>query len=423
MEAKTMGSFIAALRKANGMTQKDLAEKLNVSDKSVSRWERDEGAPDLSLIPVIAEVFGITCDELLRGERKPESQRQESAAEEPLTPKADKQRQRLLKASITKYRSRMLIAAAIACLGLIAAMICNFAFQRASLGFFIALIFYLAGGVCLAVFMNNALFAVSDEEEDADVLQYKKQVRSLFGMGMGLLAGLLLATLPLVLLVEDAYWGLGAGSWLATALGFLLLGAVVFLIARHLLEGRRIAGSENASPAAIKNWRLKSIVGLCCAGVLLITFACSAVMLDLDRLGEAQGEVFTDFASFKAFMETDASSFQYDGAMYTAVTELTYDENGEPVTLPEDEYMMDEVRLSDGTPEGRLLGTFQWKNQTVQHYSVEEAGEGNLRFTVVTDHAWRDAKAAQQNGFVFCALLCLLEVAAALLIYKKLKTR
>jgi len=421
MEAKTMGRFIAALRKANGLTQKDLAEKLNVSDKSVSRWERDEGAPDLSLIPVIAEVFGITCDELLRGERRPESQRQEPVAEEPLTPKADKQRQRLLKASMTKYRSRMLIAAAIAWLGLIAAMICNFAFQRASLGFFIALIFYLAGGVCLAVFMNNALFAVADEEEDADVLRYKTQVRSLFGMGLGLLAGLLLATLPL-LLVEDAYWGLGAGSWLAFALGFLLLGAAVFLIARHLLEGYRMAKSGKANPTAIKNWRLKTLVALCCAGVLLITVACSAVMLDLDRLGEARGQVFTDFASFKAFMETETSPATYDGAMYTAVTELTYDENGEPVTLPEDEYMMDEVRLSDGTPEGRLLGTFQWKNQTVQHYTVEETSEDGIRFTVVTDLAWQEARAAQQNGFVLCAMLCLLEAAAAVAIYKKLKT-
>jgi len=66
MEKKTMGSFLAALRRANGMTQKELAERLNVSDKSVSRWERDDGAPDLALIPVIAEVFGVTCDELLR---------------------------------------------------------------------------------------------------------------------------------------------------------------------------------------------------------------------------------------------------------------------------------------------------------------------------------------------------------------------
>ena len=40
MEKKTIGCFIATLRKANGMTQKDLAERLNVSDKTVSRWER-----------------------------------------------------------------------------------------------------------------------------------------------------------------------------------------------------------------------------------------------------------------------------------------------------------------------------------------------------------------------------------------------
>ena len=69
MEKKTIGKFIAVLRKANGMTQKDLADKLFVSDKTVSRWERDECDPDLSLIPAIAELFGITTDELLRGER------------------------------------------------------------------------------------------------------------------------------------------------------------------------------------------------------------------------------------------------------------------------------------------------------------------------------------------------------------------
>ena len=82
MEKKTIGQFIAILRKANGMTQKDLAEKLNVSDKAVSRWERDECAPDLSLIPVIAEIFQVTTDELLRGERKNVEQTQQSETPE-----------------------------------------------------------------------------------------------------------------------------------------------------------------------------------------------------------------------------------------------------------------------------------------------------------------------------------------------------
>ena len=69
MEKKSMGSFLTALRKASGLTQKQLAEKLNVSDKAVSRWERDECAPDLSVIPVLAEIYGVTSDEILRGQR------------------------------------------------------------------------------------------------------------------------------------------------------------------------------------------------------------------------------------------------------------------------------------------------------------------------------------------------------------------
>ena len=67
-----MGSFIAALRRAKGLTQRELAELLNVSDKAVSRWERGDAAPDLSVIPALAELFGVTADELLRGERRPD---------------------------------------------------------------------------------------------------------------------------------------------------------------------------------------------------------------------------------------------------------------------------------------------------------------------------------------------------------------
>ena len=59
MEKKTIGQFIAVLRKANGMTQQELADKLNVSNKAVSRWEREESAPDITLIPALAELLGV----------------------------------------------------------------------------------------------------------------------------------------------------------------------------------------------------------------------------------------------------------------------------------------------------------------------------------------------------------------------------
>ena len=69
MEKKTIGSFLSALRKANGMTQQEVADKLNVSNKTVSKWERDEGCPEIMMLPAIAELFSVSVDEILRGER------------------------------------------------------------------------------------------------------------------------------------------------------------------------------------------------------------------------------------------------------------------------------------------------------------------------------------------------------------------
>lgn len=71
MEKKTLGAFIAQLRKEKGLTQKQLAELLNVSDKTVSHWECDETSPDISLLTTLAKALGVTVDELLQGEKKP----------------------------------------------------------------------------------------------------------------------------------------------------------------------------------------------------------------------------------------------------------------------------------------------------------------------------------------------------------------
>lgn len=105
MEKQTIGKFIATLRKANGMTQQDLADKLCVSNKSVSKWECDEGYPDLSLIPVIAEIFGVTADEILKGARKSNN---EPTIADPI--KTEKQIDMLIQKTITKFRNLSLIA-------------------------------------------------------------------------------------------------------------------------------------------------------------------------------------------------------------------------------------------------------------------------------------------------------------------------
>ncbi len=66
MKKKTLGMMIASFRKENGMTQLELAEKMGVTDKAVSKWERDLSCPDVNTIPKLAETFGISVDELMQ---------------------------------------------------------------------------------------------------------------------------------------------------------------------------------------------------------------------------------------------------------------------------------------------------------------------------------------------------------------------
>ncbi len=68
MNIEKSGQLIAEMRKSKNMTQRDLAEKLHVTDKAVSKWERGLASPDIQLLPHLSEIFGITIDELINGE-------------------------------------------------------------------------------------------------------------------------------------------------------------------------------------------------------------------------------------------------------------------------------------------------------------------------------------------------------------------
>lgn len=69
MTQEKIGKFIAEMRKDNNMTQEQLAERLGVSNRSVSRWENGKTLPDISLFPYICEELGISITELLNGKR------------------------------------------------------------------------------------------------------------------------------------------------------------------------------------------------------------------------------------------------------------------------------------------------------------------------------------------------------------------
>ncbi|MED9968974.1 MAG: helix-turn-helix domain-containing protein [Ruminococcus sp.] len=72
MDQKRIGSFLRELRTEKGLTQEQLAEKLNVSSRTVSRWENGNNMPDLSIVVELADFYDIDIRELFNGERKSE---------------------------------------------------------------------------------------------------------------------------------------------------------------------------------------------------------------------------------------------------------------------------------------------------------------------------------------------------------------
>lgn len=67
---KSIGETIASLRKNKGMTQNELAEKMNVTDKAVSKWERNLSCPDVNTISKLADILGVSVEELLNSKNK-----------------------------------------------------------------------------------------------------------------------------------------------------------------------------------------------------------------------------------------------------------------------------------------------------------------------------------------------------------------
>lgn len=82
MDYQKTGRVISSRRQELGLTQKQLAEQLNISDRTVSRWERGVGFPDVSLLEPLADALGLSLGELIRGERLPPAQQPSPKAEQ-----------------------------------------------------------------------------------------------------------------------------------------------------------------------------------------------------------------------------------------------------------------------------------------------------------------------------------------------------
>lgn len=409
MEKKTIGSFLAALRKANGMTQKDLADQLNVSDKTVSRWERDDGTPDLSVIPVLAEIFDVTCDELLRGERKPPEERVDIPEENRTTQKGEKQRRQLLKSTLSQYQTQSFIAMGISVVGLLVALICNLAFLKAVLGFLCGAIFLLISFVCQTIFLNRALHSVDDTIlEESDLSAFRRQVIFLTEKSYCVILGLLGFTFPLMLV--DAYLGL---TWNATlrlgaayaALFLLVYAIVLYFLNAALVKKKIFSLSEKEEQIYWRNHKLKRTCALILALVLALTVLChNLATAYFGPWNLMEGTTFQDYESFRSFMAQEVTP--------AAPSELIYiDDQGNEISEE------DALRRTLLDKNGNVVCEYIERNQNVYTIRYEPQDGTVLPITVCTYDDLREAEGKLNTRNHIFGVVYVLEASAVLLFY------
>ena len=259
MPRQTLGEFISVLRKANGMTQKELAGRLNVSDKAVSRWENGDSYPDLMLIPVIADIFGVTADELLSGERKKE--------ENILSENNEKNIGLLLKHTLSAYKSKIIISLGIAFFGLALAGVINFSALKSVLAFCLAVLMFIVSAVCHTFFSNQAFSAVNSFGESFNpVAKFKRKLKNRMILIYSVIFSFFLFCLPLAIRGGINY-GLDFMGWVYPGAAVTAIFCIILIIANSafILKSKNYSFSESIR----HNAKLKiKIISVWCFSVI-----------------------------------------------------------------------------------------------------------------------------------------------------------
>ena len=261
MEQKTIGKFIAVLRKSQGMTQKELAERLGVSDKTVSHWERDESAPDISLIPVIAEIFSVTCDELLRGEKNSaKAEPSDPIYENDLSEKGKKQIKYLFEKALGRLKMKSIICIGIDAVGFLVGGIIIADHLRRWSGTKIeyyrplcAAIFYIVSFTLAGVFRFQ--FGISVKSNDFEPSQsYTKKANFITFLTAGFTAIVFCCTLPVC--TQD--------TWIIKRLAYgslyVAICVAILVIIFVLLEAKGFVSTAQQTQKQKKLWLLRVII-------------------------------------------------------------------------------------------------------------------------------------------------------------------
>ena len=230
IDTKKFGVFIAAQRKEQGMTQSDLAERLHVTDKAVSRWERGMGFPDINTLEPLANALGITVMELMQAERGSTG---EEAAAQAVSDTVDLARQ-------SRVRDQYYSLVGVVCIGM--AMLSLAVLGLSALPEI--LVFYCA---LAAVLIGTACMKQASDKETAAIC------KGVVVIGSGAAAGALMLLLPRIIL--ERYGAL---------IVLLCTGLMLFNLAREIMnavQNRERMGRGKLTALVVLNLAVMVMIG------------------------------------------------------------------------------------------------------------------------------------------------------------------
>lgn len=434
MEKKTLGSLISALRRASGMTQKDLAEKLNVSDKAVSRWERDESAPDLTLLPLIADLFHITVDELLRGQRSaPSTPVNEDGNIEDRKEESPRRQKLLLANSFRRYQTLLYIPRGLALLGLLVAMICNFGFLRAVLGFLFGITFEIAAIICTLVFASNA-FPTDEVEYDKELISNYK--RAVLTHKYYIFRAVFVLLIP-IFLIGVGWFSTGShvvGVAISSFSALLVLVVLMLLVCALLSELGKfvilprwmkkygICETEKEIKTRKEMGRLtkRCIVILVCS--LIIPAIALSVLLSLSEFAFTKGTEFDSYEEFKSYIETykpQISYYDQDVIVYESVLEDEEQEDDIPGVY-QSVYALNENGKEDYS---KLLCRYCHRNGEVIRVRWSSENADRLPVRVYTVHHSAQSESIRAALCATAVAIMLAEVVFSFVLYFKKRSK
>lgn len=375
---QNLGEFIAQLRKEKGLTQRELAEHLNVTDKTVSHWERGESSPDISALPILADVFGITVDELLRSELKQQTYSPPKFIPQPPVDRTP--------SNYRNFKVSNIITAAISVVSVILGvgvkyLLAYFTYTQTANGvaFFVTLAGVFVSLVLTVIF--NIMFRNKLNPDSNDFCKYRFAANRISSL--------------------NAYFGVFCLSLIPCFMrkhGFIftIIALALILFTEYMLGKKGVLSTEKAFENTQKEsiYLLKKSCSVLCAVLIIlgggVHFYFSGVYHPSPK-----NIVFTSGEEFKAYMETPQEkpddSYLVDGVSVTALVPTTLppttapDGGGVPtgqqspvVTLPQGQESEDDIEEIYNA-NGEVILTFRNLNKAVKTYAYnDEEGSYHL---------------------------------------------